>query len=102
MAKRAMDYFEERAIRDPEYAELVKQTEEIAKIAGKMVSLRCNAGLTIEQLAQKADVDIDVIKKFEDFDAMPSSIDLQKLANALNRKILIHYDVEISPNLSNV
>lgn len=97
MRKSAHDYFEERSENDPEFAELRRQTKEIGKVAGKIVTLRSNAGLSAEDLAEKSGVDIQVIEQLEDFEALPSSKDLEKIARALNQKILIHYDIEITP-----
>lgn len=72
------------------------------KIGDKIVALRTNCNLTIEDLAERSDLDIEQIRSIESNENIPSLAPLVKIARALGVRLgtFLDDDTELGPVVS--
>ena len=70
----------------------------VSSIGPKLRDLRLQRGLSLQQLAERADVSAAAIHKIEKSGMVPTITTLLKLAGALNRSISYFVDEEIEQN----
>lgn len=68
------------------------------KVCRRVQSLRKQAGLTQERLAEKAELSVDAIRKIETLRTTPTLETLEKIGQALQMSLADMLKFEISPN----
>lgn len=90
--RNAMDYLRRVADEDPELTQALKKARMNARVAQIIYSMRTEAGLTQQQLAERIGTRQPVIARLEDADYGGHSLTmLQRIASALGYELNIDY-----------
>ncbi|MDJ0798850.1 MAG: helix-turn-helix transcriptional regulator [Calothrix sp. MO_167.B12] len=87
----ALNIIDKRTPTDPELEAMVAEANINAEVAQLIYEARTKAGLTQKQLAELVGTKQPVIARLEDADYEGHSLSmLQKIAHALNQRLVIH------------
>ncbi len=75
-------------LKDPEFAEEYEALRPEYELAGSLIALRIERGLTQQEVAQKMNTTQSVISRLESGSANPSLATLKRLAEALGARVV--------------
>ena len=75
-------------LKDPEFAEEYEALRPEYELAGSLIALRIERGLTQQEVAQKMNTTQSVISRLESGSANPSLATLKRLADALDARVV--------------
>ena len=79
-------------LKDPEFAREYEALRPAYELAGSLISLRNERGLTQQQVAQKVNTTQSVISRLESGSANPSLATLKRLADALDARLVVRFE----------
>ena len=79
-------------LKDPEFAEEYEALRPEYELAGSLIALRIERGLTQQEVAQKMNTTQSVISRLESGSANPSLATLKRLADALGARVVFRLE----------
>ena len=87
----SFDTLHKRGMKDPEYRYEYEKLEPEFEIASQIIEARIKRKITQEELAKRMGTGQAVISRLENANARPSLSLIQRLADALNLKVELHF-----------